>query len=84
MSDLSKFLFELLEEAAAPLPGVRHRRMFGCDALFAEDNIFAIVWKAGRIALKLPDKTAYDELMARPGSDTWKAGEKVMGGSVKP
>jgi TfoX/Sxy family transcriptional regulator of competence genes len=82
MNDMSKFLFGLLEEAAAPLPGVSHKRMFGCDALFAEGNIFGMIWKEDRIGLKFRDQTHHDELMNLFGSAPWKVGEKVMGGWV--
>jgi TfoX/Sxy family transcriptional regulator of competence genes len=82
MSDMSAFLFGLLEEAAAPLPGVAHKRMFGCDALFAEGNIFGMIWKEDRIGLKFPNKDLYGQLMALEGSAPWTVGEKVMGGWV--
>ncbi|MDB5096573.1 MAG: hypothetical protein JWM80_994 [Cyanobacteria bacterium RYN_339] len=82
MSDLDTFLLGLVEDAAMPLPGVRRKRMFGCDTLFAEDTIFALIWKEGRIGLKFPDPAVAAEAMALPGSAPWKAGEKVMGGWV--
>lgn len=42
-------LLELLEEGSSKLPGVTRRKMFGCEALFANANIYALVWKEGRI-----------------------------------
>ncbi|MBJ6763922.1 TfoX/Sxy family protein [Myxococcaceae bacterium JPH2] len=71
-------LTELLEEASQRLPAVSRRRMFGCDALFANDAIYALVWKTGRIGLRFPEATAFDELMGRPGSAPWMAGPKTM------
>ncbi|MBU8900194.1 TfoX/Sxy family protein [Corallococcus sp. M34] len=71
-------LTELLEEASQRLPAVSRRRMFGCDALFANDTIYALVWKTGRIGLRFPEATAFEELMGRPGSDPWMAGPKTM------
>lgn len=82
MSDLKTFLLGLLEEAALPLPGVTRKKMFGCEALFAEGTIFALIWKEGRIGLKLPDPALATEAMALPGSEPWRAGGKVMGGWV--
>ena len=52
--------------------------MFGCHAIFANKNVFALVWKHGRIAVKLMDGEAYEELMAVKGADPWKAGTMQM------
>lgn len=73
-------LYDLLEAAAGPLPEVARRRMFGCDALFAQGNIFALIWKTQRIGVRLPDPAAYAEAMARPGAEPWRvdAGVKPM------
>jgi TfoX/Sxy family transcriptional regulator of competence genes len=79
MSDLNTYLLGLVEDAAAPLPEVKRKRMFGCDTLFARDTIFALIWKEDRIGLKFPDPAAYAEAMALPGSAPWQAGDKVMG-----
>lgn len=70
-------LYDLLEEAAGPLPAVSRRRMFGCDALFAEGNIFALIWKTVRIGVRLPEPAAYAEAMARPGAIPWSVGDGV-------
>jgi len=82
VSDLKAYLLELLEGAAAPLPGVQRKRMFGCEALFAEGTIFALIWKEDRIGLKFPDPAVAAEAMALPGSAPWRAGDKVMGNWV--
>lgn len=74
MGSLFPHLLELLEEASRELPGVSPRRMFGCDALFAYGNIYALVWKDGRIGLKLPEPSLYEELMAMPGAARWEVG----------
>jgi TfoX/Sxy family transcriptional regulator of competence genes len=71
-------LTELLEDASSKLAGVSRRRMFGCDALFVNGEIYALVWKTGRIGLKLPEPAAFDELMDMQGADPWKAGPKTM------
>lgn len=75
-------LLELLEEGSQGLPGVSKRRMFGCDALFADGTVYGLVWKTGRIGLKLPEPAAFDELMAMPGSEPWMAGTKTISGWV--
>jgi TfoX/Sxy family transcriptional regulator of competence genes len=71
-------LRSLLAEVCSPLPKVAERRMFGCDAFFAADTIFGLIWKAGRIGLKLPDRAHYEELLAMPGAAPWTAGDRTM------
>ena len=71
-------LLARLEETARDLPGVSHKRMFGCDALFASGSIFALVWKLGRIGVRLPVPELYSALMDRKGSAPWKAGDMTM------
>jgi len=71
-------LRHLLEEACLGFAEVNIRRMFGCDGFFARDTIFGLIWKTGRIGLKLPDLQAFEEAMSLPGSDPWTAGAKVM------
>lgn len=78
MATTFPFLIEIVEEITASLPDVSRRRMFGCDAYFAGDRIFALLWKTGRIGLKLPDPAAHAELLATPGSETWSIGAKTM------
>lgn len=77
-SSLNTHLRSLLDEATQALRGVSVRRMFGCDALFTADAIFALVWKAGRIGLKLPDPELYKTLLSLPGAEPWAPG------SMKP
>jgi TfoX/Sxy family transcriptional regulator of competence genes len=71
-------LLEMLEAAALPLPGVTRRRMFGCDALFVDRQIFALVWKEGRIGLKFADPAERGRLDALPGTSPWAPGGKHM------
>lgn len=76
-------LRELIEEGSTGLPGVAPRRMFGCDAFFAYGNIYALIWKEGRIALRMPVSEAFEELRALPGADSWSVGSgKTMAGWV--
>ena len=79
MTALLEDLLARLEAVAAALPAVTRKKMFGCEALFADGTIFALIWKTGRIGLKLPDAAAFEGLMALPGAAPWQAGEKVMG-----
>lgn len=72
------FLVELVEESAAGLPAVTKRRMFGCDVFFAGERIFAVVWKTGRIGVKLPDPASHAEAMAASGAEPWRIGAKKM------
>ncbi len=52
--------------------------MFGCDAVFADSTIFGLIWKAGRIGIKLPDEAEFGSLMSMKGSAPWKAGKMSM------
>ena len=72
--------FALLSDAVEGLRGVSDFRMFGCRCLRAEGKIFALVWKEGRIALKLPVSAA--ALLERPGARPWTIGRKKMGAWV--
>lgn len=71
-------LLLVLESAATGLAGVSKKRMFGCDGLFASGNIFGLVWKQGRIGVRLPNEIAYAEAMKMPGSSPWVAGTMTM------
>lgn len=64
-------LNELVEQSARGLPDVRKQRMFGCDAYFVGDSIFALIWRDGRIGVRLPDDEAYARLMATEGAEPW-------------
>jgi len=77
MGDRTELLGKL-REAAAPLRGIDERKMFGCEALFTNGSIFALVWKTGRIGVKLPDASRFDALAAQKGAEPWKAGPTVI------
>jgi TfoX/Sxy family transcriptional regulator of competence genes len=66
-----------LEGLTADLPEVSVRRMFGCDAFLAGGAIFAMVWRDGRIGLRLPDDLL-PELRALPGADPWRHRDMVV------
>ncbi|MHB8875307.1 MAG: TfoX/Sxy family protein, partial [Myxococcaceae bacterium] len=66
-----------VEDASARLPAVSKRLMFGCEALFARGSIYALVWKTGRIGLRLPDAARFAELMALEGADPWSPGKNM-------
>ena len=68
----------LFQDALNNSPKVSWRRIFGCDAAFANNTIFGLIWKTGRIGVKLPDKASFDKLIKVPGSDPWKAGKMTM------
>lgn len=52
--------------------------MFGCHAIWVDENVFALVWKTGRIGFKLPDEKAYGSMMSKEGAAPWTAGPKTM------
>jgi TfoX/Sxy family transcriptional regulator of competence genes len=66
-----------LDDATAGLTSVTVRRMFGCDAFLADGAIFAMVWREGRIGLRLPDELL-PELRALPGADPWRPRDMVV------
>lgn len=71
-------LWVLLQGASEDLPGVTKRKMFGCQAVFAYNNIFALVWKTGRLGVKITDPALFAELMAKNGAEPWTAGDRTM------
>jgi TfoX/Sxy family transcriptional regulator of competence genes len=66
-----------LDDLTTGLPQVSVRRMFGCDAFLAGGAIFAMVWREGRIGLRLPDELL-PELRALPGADPWRHRDMVV------
>lgn len=68
----------LLNSAANSLSKVTSKKLFGCYALWVNDNVFALVWKHGRIGVKLPDESTYENLMSQSGAEPWKAGPMKM------
>ena len=52
--------------------------MFGCHALWVSGNVFALVWKHGRIGVKLPKKDDFNALISQEGAEPWKAGTMTM------
>lgn len=68
----------LLAKAADELSHVVEKTMFGCRGLFAKDSIFSLVWKEGRIGVKLPDKEIFGKLISEKGAHPWVAGNRKM------
>jgi TfoX/Sxy family transcriptional regulator of competence genes len=73
------YLRELLDEASTALDEVNVKRMFGCDGFFASGGIFALVWKEGRIGIRLPEQDSYDKLLGESGAEPWR----IMGKQMK-
>lgn len=71
-------LEETLKGAAKGLKLSGAKKMFGCHALWVNENVFALVWKHGRIGVKLPEEGEYEDLMGKKGSEPWKAGPMKM------
>ena len=71
-------LEDMLNEAGSGLTKVTSKKMFGCHALFAAENVFALVWKHGQIGVKLTNEADYGKLMKMKGSAPWKAGARQM------
>jgi TfoX/Sxy family transcriptional regulator of competence genes len=64
--------------AMAGLDGVEAKRLFGCDGYFVRGNIFGLVWKEGRLGLRVDDADAYAAIARTPGSEPWAMGGRVM------
>lgn len=67
----------LLDAASEGLGATSGKKMFGCHALFARDQIFALVWKEGRLGVKLTDPAAFEKGMALKGAAPWSPGGKM-------
>lgn len=63
-------LKDFLGSIAQSLPKVTWKRMFGCDAVFADGTIFGLIWKEGRIGLKLLNDSDFSKLRATSGQRT--------------
>lgn len=71
-------LEQILNIAAKGLPKLTSKKMFGCYALWVDQNVFALVWKQGRIGVKLPEVHQYDSLLGASGAEPWQAGPMQM------
>lgn len=78
MGSMCQFLCDKVQNLVSRSPFISRKRMFGCDAFFANDAIFALIWKEGRVGIKLTTLPHYEQLMAMPGAEQWKAGNKAM------
>ena len=77
MSEIRGHLMEMVDHAAQGLTAVSHRKMFGCDAWFSRGQIFSLIWKTGRVAVRLPDGGVFDEAMGLEGAEVWSVGAKM-------
>jgi TfoX/Sxy family transcriptional regulator of competence genes len=68
----------IVNAAASRLPKTTTKRMFGCHGLFADNSVFGLVWKEGRIGVRLPNGAQFQKLMSQKGSAPWKAGKMTM------
>ncbi len=75
-------LVELVEDAAVGLARVSRKSMFGCEGFWAGTNVFSVIWKEGRIGLKITEPEAFETLMGLPGARSWKPGKVSMSGWV--
>ncbi|HTB35362.1 MAG TPA: TfoX/Sxy family protein [bacterium] len=67
-----------IDGALAGLNGVEAKRLFGCDGYFVGGNIFALVWKEGRLGLRFESAQSLAEAHALAGSCAWEIGAKRM------
>ncbi len=71
-------LEEILNTNSKGLTKLTSKKMFGCYALWVNENVFALVWKKGRLGVKLPVEDSYNKLMGVDGAEPWKAGPMTM------
>ena len=76
MADVAELKAALIA-ALSPLEGITWKRMFGCDAVFHNDVIFALVWKEGRLGLKYTEPEDFAARMVHTGSDRWRPGRRT-------
>ncbi len=69
-----------LEASTVGLTGISRKRVFGRNTFFVDGKLFALVWREGRIGLKLPDASTHAELAAVPGVTPWVAWGRPMNG----
>ena len=77
MSEIRGHLKQLVEQTALRLPSVTHRKMFGCDAWFSRGQIFSLIWKTGRVGVRLPEQAAFDDALALEGAEPWSVAAKM-------
>ena len=68
----------VFDGALAGLAGVEAKRLFGCDGYFVGGNIFALVWKEGRLGLRFESNADLAEAHGLAGSAVWEIGAKRM------
>ncbi len=68
----------IVNKLTTGIPKVTGKKMFGCHALWANGNVFALVWKHGRIGVKLTENSDYEKLMKLSGAEPWKTGPMKM------
>lgn len=64
--------------AMAGLKDVEPKKLFGCDGYFVNGNIFGLVWKEGRLGLRLTEAELQAEVLELAGASVWKAGPMIM------
>ena len=69
-----------LEAATTGLGGVARKRVFARNTFFVDGKLFALVWREGRIGVKLPEPDGYAELQAHAGALPWIAWGRPMVG----
>ena len=71
-------MLTLLEESIEDLPQVERGRFFGLNVLTVQGEMFAMVWKNGRIGLRFRDTALNDQVLELEGSEHWVTGGRAM------
>lgn len=70
MKQLNAHLKEVVSDLSAEFPEVSTKRMFGSEAFFANQNIYALIWD-GRVVLRFSDEPRREKAAALNGASLW-------------
>ena len=68
----------VFDGAMAGLKDVEPKKLFGCDGYFVNGNIFGLVWREGRMGLRLESEEDRQALLALEGAGPWRMGPMTM------
>jgi len=76
--ELNKYLFDLIINEMSEFPDVQTGKFFGLDVLKFRDRTFSMIWKEGRVGVKILDKELNQKLALTKGANHWVTSGKTM------
>jgi len=76
--DLNKYLFDIITEEMAAYPDVTVGKFFGLDVLRVRGETFAMIWKEGRVGVKILNEEINKKLVATENASYWVTSGKTM------